>query len=216
MAGNYDSAREQFTSLVFWAERKFGPNHVETLKKRRSLSYALEQCRHVSAARVQFKLAALGFEIASGGTDNVDSLLCRYKHGCLASAHEAYDVAWPHWAEAEESLQRAAQGLSKLLGAGEEQAFQAQIAYATALLKMCKDDTALAQFKTALSIAKVRGLPRNNATVQQIERNIEECRFWLRHKYAQSPGRLVIARERAAKSKQRLGWRDDTEYWGKW
>lgn len=213
MTGNYESARAQFTSLVFWAERKLGPNHVQTLQQRNSLGDTLEKCHHFSAAREQFKQAALGFEMASGGTDNIDSLSCRYKLGVLASAGEAYDVAWPHWAEAEENLQRAAQGLSKLLGAREEQAFQAQKAYAKALLKMRKDSAALAQFQLVLSIAKARGMPKNDDTVQEIKGCIKECQFWLWHIHAQSPERLVIARRRAAESEQRQINRILTDHW---
>jgi tetratricopeptide (TPR) repeat protein len=213
MARNYESARVQFTSLVFWAEKKLGPDHIQTLQNRNSLGDTLEKCRHFSAAREQFKQAALGFEMASGGTANIDSLLCRYKLGVLASAGEAYDPAWPHWAEAEESLQRAAQGLSTLLGARDERAFQARKAYAKALLKMRKDSVALAQFKSVLSIAEARGMAKNDDTVQEIKRCIKECQFWLCHIHAQSPKRLVIARERAAQSEQRQINRIRTYHW---
>jgi tetratricopeptide (TPR) repeat protein len=211
MAENYESAAEQFTLLVFWAERKFGRDHVQTAKKRRSLGYALKKCGHKGAAREQFKLAAQGFEMTSGGTDNIDSLSCRYEHGLLASSGEAYDTAWPHWAEAEESLQRAAQGLSRLLGAKDEQSFQALIEYARVLLKMRKDNAALGQFKLALSIAEARRMAKND--IQQIKGEIKECQFWLKHKQAQSPDRLIIARTRAEESKKKQMRRGETDHW---
>jgi hypothetical protein len=71
MAGNYESATEQFTQLVFRAERKFGPDHVQTLQKGRSLRYALEKCGHKGAAGEHFRVAAQGLEVASGGADTV-------------------------------------------------------------------------------------------------------------------------------------------------
>jgi tetratricopeptide (TPR) repeat protein len=210
-ARNYESATEQFTLLVFQAERKFGPDHVQTLQNRRSLGYALERCGHNGAAREQFKLAAQGLERAPGGTDHIDTLLCRYEHGLLASSGEAYDAAWPHWAEAEESLRRAAQGLSRLLGAQDKQSFHAQIAYARVLLKMRKDSAALHQFKLALSIAEARRMPKSD--VQQIKGYIKECQFWLKNKHAQSPNRLTIARRRAEESKKQQIRRSQTDHW---
>jgi tetratricopeptide (TPR) repeat protein len=213
-AGEYDLARAQFQSIVVWAERKFGPEHLKTLERRMSWGYALEACRLSSPAREQFKLAASGFERASNGVDTLDSLRCRYKHGMLASAHEAYDRNWPHWPEAEESLRRAAQGFTRLSKPEDDEAFAAQIGYATVLLKMCKDQDALSQFRRSLQIARQKHMPPDHPTIQKIQCNIKECEFWLSKPLAtRSADRLHTARTRAAQQQQQKDWRSITGHW---
>lgn len=213
MAGSLDLAIEQFETLVFWAEDRFGADHIETARKRRSHAYALEQRGFLDAARSQFKFAALGFERNLGGGDGLDSLVCRYKHGLLASATEAYNPNWPFWGEAKQSLHRAAQGYLKLLGAKDEQAFQAQMAYATTLLKAREDKAALQEFRQALSLAKSRGLAKSHPAMRQIDASIEECRFWMKHPRAQAPERAEIAKYRSAKQAHKEDWKRQTGHW---
>jgi hypothetical protein len=213
MGGNVDLAIEQFEALVFWAEDRYGAGDIKTARYRRSHAYALEQRGFLDAARSQFQLAALGFEKDLGGGDGEDSLMCRYKHGLLASATYDYNPNWPFWAEAKDSLHRAAQGYLRLFGPKNEQAFQAQMAYATALLKACDDKPARDEFRKTLSLGKSRGLPKSHPAMRQIEAKLEECRFWMNHPRAQAPERAEIAKYRSAKQAHKEDWKRATGHW---
>jgi hypothetical protein len=215
-ARQHEMARVEFQKLVVWAENRFGKQHVETMKKRMSWGYALHACNLSSPASEQFRLAALGFERASNGADTLDSLRCRYMHGLLASAHEAYDRSWSRWPEAEESLRRAAQGFAKLLKPEDREAFDAQMGYATVLLKMCREQEACSLFRKLLLVATQKRAPQKEDTVKKIKSNIKECEFWLSQPPAvRSADRLPLARERAKERLKKESWRDVTGHWSK-
>jgi tetratricopeptide (TPR) repeat protein len=218
MAGKHRLATAQFQSTVLWAEKKLGPGHIETLKRRMSWGYALQASSLSVSAREQFRLAYEGFESAVNSTDRtniINSLHCRYQFGILASEHEAYDRQWPYWLEAEQSLLRAMQGFTQHLPAGKE-AFEAQIGYATALLRMCREEEALGQFESMLKIARRKGLPKGDDNVQKIKSAIEECNFWLHQPAALRLGnRLPLARERAEKQRRDKDLREWSLNWSK-
>lgn len=176
-AKKYDKAKDEFQKVIPWAEGKFGPEGPETMRIHQQLAQAFECCGDLISASRQFKLVALGLEGANG-KDTLDSLKYRYKHGMLASEHKDYDLKWPYWAEAEESLQRAALGYAKLSKPDEDQALKAQFQYAKVLLKQCKDREALSQFQTLRGIAK-RKHPRDNEMIKLIKENIGECEHWI-------------------------------------
>jgi len=214
MAREYKLAQTQFEECLSWAVKKFGPDHIETAKRRRSLGDALRACGHWRDAREQFRLAFSVFERNSNGADTIHSLHCRYEHGILASAGEAYDRSWPHWSQAEESLRRALQGFTAQLGAASNEAFLAQIGYARVLLKMCKDIEALSHFETARRIACQKRLPASNEIVMQIERNLGECNYWLnKPPSVRSADRRPKARARAEQEWQKREWRLLTGHW---
>ena len=107
------------------------------------------------------------------------------------------------------------QGFTQHLPAGKE-AFEAQIGYATALLRMCREEGALGQFESMLKIARRKGLPKDDDNVQKIKSAIEECNFWLHRPAALRLGdRLPLARERAEKQRRDKDLREWSLNWSK-
>jgi len=213
MAGKYDLAVTQFQSIVLWAEKKFGLEHDETMKRRMLLGYSLKAGGLLESAKDQFRLAAEGIERAFNGEDTPDSLQCRYELGVLLSEHEAYDRNWPHWLQAEQNLRRAAQGFAKLSPLANE-SLNTQIAYAEVLRKMCKDGEALHQFERSIETAKHKRLPKDDDNVKKIEEGIRECKYWLSKPTAVRLGnRVPAARERARKQQEEKVLQKLTMHW---
>ena len=177
--------------------------------------YALDANGLSSSAREQFRQAAEGFERNNANdVDSLNSLRCRYHYGRLASDHEPYDRSWPYWGAAEQSLLRAAQGLARLLSPLHDEAYAAQLGYATALQKNCHDQEALQQFERTRQLAKQKGLPKNHHTIRDITRGIEECKFWLSKPAAiRSGDRLQLARERVTQMQKAEYLRRATGHW---
>jgi hypothetical protein len=211
MAGKFRQAEEQLYVLVGFSERKHGKDHPETLKRRMSLGEALERCGGVSLpdASAQFRLAAVGWERAIGQTEN--AVYCRYKAGLGYSSGEKFSLSWPYWKEGEDNLRRSVEGWKSLRGEQDDKTLEAQIAYATVLLKKQDDSKALRVFRNAREVAKAKGRPKSHAQVEKIKEGIEECEFWLRE--GQPRDRLEIARRREAKAYQASHWREGTGHW---
>jgi hypothetical protein len=212
MAGQPKQAAKQFNNLVGFSERTYGSLHTETLSKRMSLGEALERCGDLDlpAASEQFRLAALGWE-STVGPDTEKAIYCRYRAGLGYSKGEPYSRTWPYWKEAEENLQRAAEGWKSLRGAQDDKSLEALIAYASVLSKKRDEFKALKVFKNALAVAKAKGHSKSHAQMREIRKGIEECQFWLGE--GQPPERLEIARRRAAKANQSTNWREVTGHW---
>jgi hypothetical protein len=212
MAGKFKQAEEQLYAVVGFSERKYGKDDPETLKRRMSLGEALERCESGSLpdASEQFRLAAVGWESTIGQlTEN--AVYCRYKAGLGYSSGEKFSLSWPYWKEGEDNLRHAAEGWKSLHGAQDDKALEAQIAYATVLLKKQDDSKALRVFRNALSVAKAKGRPKSHAQVRNIKEGIEECEFWLRE--GQPKDRLEIARRREAKAYRAKNWRAVSGHW---
>lgn len=206
----YDKAICELRKSVSWSEQKNGREHLETAKMRMWLGNALEANRRSPDASREFRQAASIFERDNGGADTLESLGCRYKHGILASEHEAYNRQWPHWLEAEESLRRAAQGFARLPNS-EDKSFKARISYATVLLKMCRDKEALEQFTELLQIAERKDM---RSDIEDIKLSIGECRFWLGEpQESRSGDRRPTARKRAKKQQKEAYERKLTGRW---
>ncbi|KAH0559979.1 hypothetical protein GP486_003495 [Trichoglossum hirsutum] len=212
MAGQPKQAVKQFISLVGFLERTYGSYHAETLSRRMSLGEALEKCGDSDqpAASEQFRLVAVGWE-CTVGPDTEKAIYCRYRAGLGYSKGEPYSNTWPYWNEAEQNLQRAAEGWKRLRGAHDDKALEALVAYASVLLKKQDDIKALQAFKNALAVAKAKGLSKKHAQVREIQKGIDDCKFWLRE--GQPSERLEIARRRAAKSNQAIQWKEVTGHW---
>jgi hypothetical protein len=178
-AKEYNKAKDEFQKIVPWAEGKFGPEAPETMKIHMQLGQAFQGSHHLISASRQYKLVASVLERPKG-EDTLESLRYRYLHGLLASNHEPYDLKWQYWAEAEESLRRAALGYAMLSKPDEDRALRAQIEYARVLLKQCKDREALSQFERSLEIAKQKD-PQDGRLIKDIKNNIGECNHWIRH-----------------------------------
>jgi tetratricopeptide (TPR) repeat protein len=206
----YDKAIYELRKSVSWSEEKNGREHLETAKMRMWLGKALEGNRRSTDASQEFMQAASIFERDKRGADTLESLQCRYKHGILASEHEAYDRQWPHWLEAEESLRRAAQGFARLPNP-EGKSFKARISYATVLLKMCRDKEALEQFTELLRIAEQKNV---RSDIEDIKLSIEECRFWLgKSQASRLADRRPMARKRAKERQKEAYERKLTGRW---
>ena len=199
MLKEYDKAIYQLRKCVSWSKKKNGREHFETGKLHMWLGNALVGNRRSPDASQEFKQAASIFERDNNGADTLESLQCRYKHGILASEHEAYDRQWPHWSQAEESLRRAAQGFARLPNS-EVESFKAHVSCAIVLLKMCRDEEALGQFTELQRIARLKDAHSN--TIEDIKLSIDECHFWLydpEGKASRSADRRPTARKRAKK-----------------
>ena len=111
----------------------------------------------------------------------------------------------------EDNLQRAAESWKSLHGEQDDRALEAQVVYATVLLKKQDDSKALRVFRNALSVAKAKGRPKSHAQVRNIKEGLEECEFWLRE--GQPRDRLEMARRREAKAHLAKNWRAETGHW---
>jgi hypothetical protein len=210
-AGSCDKAREQFTVLVGWAEKKYGLQQLETLELRIWQASALEASGHVDAAIALFKSTAIDFESASNGQDGPQSLHCRLKHGELLAAHPAYEATWP-WGDAEASLRQARDGFAKRPGS-EREALRAQIALSTVLCKACKFDEAGIELARARQIARTGG-QGTSSQIMQITGLIQTCnQFWdigkIRRmrpaeRFAYMQSRKEGAERRAAETRERI------------
>jgi hypothetical protein len=214
MAGDPKSANALFEAVVKRAEKEYGENDLETIKRRRSWAYALDRSGLSLSAMEQFLLAAEAFERRANGTDTVDSLLCRYKHGELASRHEGFDRSWPYWNDAEKSLRRAARGLAHLQPSPDNETLEARMCYAEVLLKSCREDEALENFQIAQRLADRRRLPKYHESYQRINNGLEECRFWRRQAQSIRLGdRLPLAHRRAAEKERKESRLQATDHW---
>jgi hypothetical protein len=212
MAGKFKQAEEQLYAAVGFSERKHGRDHPETLKRRMSLGEALERCGSGSLpdASEQFRLAAVGWE-STVGQHTEDAVYCRYKAGLGYSSGEKFLLTWPYWKEGEDNLQRATEGWKRLYSEKDDKALEAQIAYATVLLKKQDDSKALIVFRSARDVAKRKSGPKSHAQLIDIEEGIEECKFWLSK--GQPRDRLEISRRREAKAKRKKDWRNEGGHW---
>lgn len=208
----YRRAEAQSRLVLMWTEKN-SDNKDLMNQARQTLASALEKRNQLEEAREQFEKAAIGFEAVSGGADSSESLSCRYRHGILASNHEAYDMSWPYWSVAETSLRRAAEGMSRLLGPHHKNTLMSKIGYAKVLLKTCRDREAYQEFYQALSIAR-RDLSENHPMVQDIMHDMNECKSALkRSRTSTAAESLRDARKKEQKFKERELRREITGHW---
>ena len=88
-------------------------------------------------------------------------------------------------------------------------ALEALIAYATVLLKKTDNARALHKFKKALAVAKAKRRPKSQ--LSEIQKKINECKFWI--KKGLTTERLELAHHRAAKAHQAANWRELSGHW---
>lgn len=208
----YQLAEMLSRQVLMWTAKNHG-NLVLMSQARHVLACALEKCNFLEEAREEFEKAAIGFEAASGGEDSYQSLSSRYRHGILASNHEAYDMSWGYWSVAKASLQRAAEGMSSLLGQSHKDTLMSKIAYAKVLLKTCQDREAYPMFLEALRIAR-NTLPGDHPVVQEIVSDLNECQIALKRFRTWTPAeRLQDARKRKQKSTDRQLRHQKTGHW---
>lgn len=209
----YQLAEQQSHKVLMWAQKNPG-NQDLVNRAGQVLAYALEKCNLLEEAREQFEKAAIGFETASGGADTIESLSCRCRHGMLASDHEAYDMSWPYWGAAETSLQRAAEGMSRLLGPHHNDTLIAKRGYARVLLKACRDREAYTKLDEVLTVARSNGVSDDHPMVKEIMDDLNECKTALKRSRTWTPAeRLQDARKKKQKSRERQLQRAKTGHW---